>query len=132
MFGRVRHLPDATIVPRSREDSNKMEAALRRAVNSPIQADASDLTVWSLGRIWTYLNAFNHADPTKPSRLRGSVHDSILLSVHAEDAAEILGHIKYEILENPCIDFIEAKGVALRADVSVGPNWGDQTDISFE
>lgn len=132
MFGRIRHLPDATIVPRSHEERNKVEAALRRAVNSPIQADASDLTVWSLSRIWKYLNEFPHTDPTKPSRLRGSVHDSILLSVHVEDVAEILGHIKFEILENPCIDFIEAKGITLRADVSVGPNWGDQTDIAFD
>ena len=131
MFGRVRHLADAMIVPRTREESNRHEAALRRAVNSPVQGDASDLTLLSLGRIWKYLSTFPHSYPAKPSRLRGSVHDSILLSVHVDDAGDIIPHIKFNILENPEVDFITSKGVRLRADVSLGPNWGDQTDLVF-
>lgn len=131
MFGRVRHLADAMIVPKTREENNRYEAALRRAVNSPVQGDASDLTLLSLGRIWKYLSSFQHTDPAKPSRLRGSVHDSILLSVHVEDAGEIIPHIKFNILENPGVDFITSKGVSLRADVSAGPSWGDQTDLVF-
>lgn len=131
MFGRVRHLADAMIVPKTREENNRHEAALRRAVNSPVQGDASDLTLLSLGRIWKYLSAFPHSDPSKPSRLRGSVHDSILLSVHVDDAGEIIPHIKFNILENPGVDFITSKGVSLRADVSAGPSWGDQTQLTF-
>lgn len=100
--------------------------------NTPVQADASDLTLYSLGRIWDYLNSYKHADSNWPSRLRGSVHDSILLSVHVNDLPEIVSHIKYNILESPQLDFIISKGVSLRADCSIGPSWGEQTDLDFE
>lgn len=132
MFGRVRYLPDAQLDTRDFGNKIKMEAALKRAVNTPVQADASDLTLYSLGRIWDYLNKFEHSDPEWPSRLRGSVHDSILMSVHVNDLPEIVSHIKYEILEKPQLDFIVDKGVSLRADCSIGPNWGEQTDLNFE
>lgn len=131
MFGRVRYLPDAQLDTRDFGNKIKMEAALKRAVNTPVQADASDLTLYSLGRIWDYLNKFEHSDPKWPSRLRGSVHDSILMSVHVNDLPEIVSHIKYEILEKPQLDFIVEKGVALRADCSIGPNWGEQSDLDF-
>jgi DNA polymerase-1 len=132
MFGRVRYLPDAQLDTRDINNKIKMEAALKRAVNTPVQADASDLTQYSLGRIWDYLNEFKHSDPEHPTRLRGSVHDSILLSVHKEDLPEIATHIKYNILEDPKLDFILEKGVNLRADCKIGPNWGEQTPLNFE
>ena len=131
MFGRVRYLPDAQLDTRDFGNKIKMEAALKRSVNTPVQSDASDLTLYSLGRIWDYLNKFEHSDPEWPSRLRGSVHDSTLMSVHVNDLPEIVSHIKYEILEKPQLDFIVEKGVALRADCSIGPNWGEQSDLDF-
>jgi DNA polymerase-1 len=131
MFGRIRYLPDAQLDTRDFGNKIKMEAALKRAVNTPVQADASDLTLYSLGRIWEYLNKYEHTDPKWPSRLRGSVHDSILMSVHVNDLPDIVSHIKAEILENPQLDFIVSKGVNLRADCSIGPNWGEQKDLEF-
>lgn len=127
MFGRVRRLPNAG----SRNDGQK-EAALRRAINSPIQSDASDLTLHALVRIHKYLNTFPHFDPSKPSRLRGSVHDSILLTVHDHDLAEILQHIKFEILEKPTLTFIKNRNILLRADVAIGKNWGVKESVEFD
>lgn len=127
MFGRKRSLPDA----KASRDYVR-EAALRRAVNSPIQSDASDITLYGLTRIFAYLRKFDHADSAHPSALRGSVHDSILLSVHNDNLGDIIEHIKFNILESPNLDFIIESGVQLQAEVSVGPTWGDQTEVPFD
>ncbi|MEI7591273.1 MAG: DNA polymerase, partial [Deltaproteobacteria bacterium] len=126
LFGRRRNLPDV-----DSGDQYLVEAALRQGINAPIQGDASDLTLYAIGRIWNYLRTFDHSDPNKPSRLRGSVHDSILASVHVNDVSEVISHVKLNILEKPELNFILERGVRLQADVSIGPNWGSQTDIQF-
>ena len=127
LFGRTRMLPDAG-------SYNEMlrEQALRRAVNTPIQSDASDITLYGLTRIATYLNKFNHKDPLNPSRLRASVHDSILISAHKDNFEEIAGAVKFDILEKIDLDFLIKKGVSLAAEVSIGPTWGQQTALETE
>ena len=127
LFGRTRMLPDAG-------SYNEMlrEQALRRAVNTPIQSDASDITLYGLTRIATYLNKFNNKDPLNPSRLRASVHDSILISAHKDDFEEIAGAVKFDILEKIDLDFLLSKGVRLAAEVSIGPTWGSQTVLETE
>ena len=127
LFGRVRRLPNAG----SRNEGQR-EAALRRAINSPIQYDASDITLHALTRIHKYLRDFNHADQTRPSRLRGSVHDSILLSVHDADLSTILSHIKFKILEAPTLTFILDRSILLRADIAIGKNWGAKESVEFD
>ena len=127
LFGRIRRLPDAN----SRNEALR-EAALRRAINTPIQSDASDITLYGLTRIHSFLNNFNHSDPSKPSRLRGSVHDSILVTVHENDLEQIASTIKFDILENPTLDFIVKSGVKLQSEISVGPNWGTQVELKTE
>ena len=127
LFGRIRKLPNAG----SRNEGQR-EAALRRAINSPIQSDASDLTLHALTRIHKYLREFNHSDPSKPSKLRGSVHDSILLTVHDNDLSEILSHIKFKILEAPTLTFIKERDILLRADVAIGKNWGAKESVEFD
>ena len=126
IFGRIRHLPNAG----SRNEALR-EAAFRRAINSPIQSDASDLTLHALTRIHKYLRNFKHFDVSKPSALRGSVHDSILLSVHDNDLTEILSVLKYKILESPDLDFIDSKGVKLGADIAIGKNWGEKEAVEI-
>ena len=127
IFGRKRSLPDAG----SRDEFTR-EAALRRAINTPIQSDASDITLYGLTRIASYLNKYPHIDPTRPSRLRASVHDSILVTVHREDFQDIAEHIKFNILENVDLDIIKEKGVRLQSEVSVGPTWGKQVELKTE
>lgn len=126
-FGRTRFLPEAN----SPSEYNR-EHALKRAVNTPIQADASDITLYGLTRIASYLKEFPHTNPKEPSRLRASVHDSILLSIHKEDIEEIAYTIKTEILEKPDLDFLIKPGILLRAEVSIGPNWGEQKILEVE
>lgn len=123
-FGRIRQLPDA----RSKNEVLR-EAALRKAVNSVIQSDASDLTLYGLTKIHSFLSNMCHFDMSKPSKLRGSVHDSILLSVHKKDFDTIYPVVKFNILENPDIDFVQSSGVKLQCSVSIGPNWGTQTTV---
>jgi DNA polymerase-1 len=127
LFGRIRRLPDAA----SRNEAMR-EAALRRAINTPIQSDASDITLYGLTRIHSFLNSFPHADHTKPSRLRGSVHDSILVTVHEDDLEQIASTIKFDILESPNIDFILKSGVKLQSEISVGKNWGSVIELKTE
>ena len=127
LFGRTRMLPDA-----GSYNEGFREAALRRAVNTPIQSDASDITLYGLTRIASYLNKYNHHDRSNPSRLRASVHDSILISAHIEDFVDIAEHIKFEILEKIDLDFLIQKGVKLAADISVGNTWGSQTELTEE
>lgn len=126
-FGRKRALADA-----SSKNEMYREAALRQAVNSVIQSDASDITLTALTRIASYLRTFKHADTSKPSALRASVHDSILLSVHEDDLEEIINHVKFNILEKPNIDFVTQSGVQLASEVSIGRSWGDQRKVKFE
>jgi DNA polymerase-1 len=127
LFGRTRFLPDAN----SPNEFNR-EHALKRAINTPIQADASDITLYGLTKIASYLNSFPHTDPKQPSRLRASVHDSILISVHKDDIEEVAYNIKTNILEKPDLDFLIKTGVSLRAEVSIGPTWGDQRTLEVE
>jgi len=127
LFGRVRNLPEA-----NSNNTYLMERSLRQAVNSVVQSDASDLTLYSLIRIHKYLNSFKNYDINRPTRLRGSVHDSILLSVHDRNLDEIIEHVKVNILENPTLDFIKKCGILLKADVSVGKNWGEQEKLVYE
>jgi DNA polymerase-1 len=127
LFGRVRSLPDA-----GSYNEGMREKALRRAVNTPIQSDASDITLYGLTRIASYLNKFPNIDTAHPSRLRASVHDSILISANKDDFEEIAGHVKFEILEKIDLDFITKLGVHLAAEVSIGCNWGQQTKLKTE
>lgn len=124
MFGRIRLLPDAN----ARNDFTR-ESALRKAVNSVIQSDASDITLYGLTRIASYLGKYGHINPEHPSKLKASVHDSILLSVQQDDFPTIAKHVKYNILENIDLDIIKNRGILLRAEVSVGPTWGTQYDL---
>lgn len=123
-FGRIRFLPDA----RSKVEKLK-EAALRKAVNSVIQSDASDITLYGLTKIHKFLTTMTHTDPEHPTRLRGSIHDSILLSVNKKDFDVVFNTVKFKILENPDIDFVRTSGVRLLCGAAIGPSWGNQVKI---
>lgn len=100
--------------------------------NTPIQADASDITLYGLTRIAAYLKKFPHSNNEEPSRLRASVHDSILISVHKDDIEQIAYDVKVNILETPDLDFLTKTGIMLKAEVSIGPTWGEQKTLELE
>ena len=48
------------------------------------------------------------------------------------DLEQIASTIKFDILENPALDFIVKSGVRLQSEISVGPTWGNQFELKTE
>jgi len=86
-LGRVRHLPDIL----SSDNGVRMEAE-RQAINSPVQATASDLMLFSMVQLHPRL------DP-RDAFLVGTLHDAIFLQVR-EDAVDEVAPIVKEVMEN--------------------------------
>lgn len=128
-FGRRRMLPDARLPDSGWESKGRKEAALRQAVNSPVQGDASDVCLYGLVRLSKWLD-----DTGKRARIKATVHDSIVLSVPVNEFLEVALTAR-EILEHPNLPFIDGPktpGVPLRVSGSEGPTWGDCTDFEFD
>lgn len=114
LFGRFRKLPDIY-------EQNKYlrSAAVRRAINTPVQGTGSDIL----------LSAAIEVDKVLSSEgltIVGTVHDSILGEFNARDQNWIIPEIK-KIMEHPkLLDTfgIELK-VNLEVDIGVGP-WGSK------
>lgn len=106
LLGRRRPSPDA-------QSSNHMvrETALRQAVNMPIQGSAADLTKLAMVKV-------NEKLP-KGAKMLLQIHDSILIEAK-QDQAEAIGKMLKETMEN-----IYKLPVKLKADISVGKNWGE-------
>jgi DNA polymerase I-like protein with 3'-5' exonuclease and polymerase domains len=114
-LGRIRHLPDITS-----EDRGVMGEAERQAINSPVQAMASDMCLFSMVLLdrrfrKSKLDAF----PV------GTVHDSILFEIRDEHLLRALPIIK-RTMENPPIQehFGVELSVPVISDISVGDAWG--------
>jgi DNA polymerase-1 len=86
-LGRIRHLPDIL----SSDNGVRMEAE-RQAINSPVQATASDFMLFSMVQLQPQL------DPRK-AFLVGTLHDEIFLQVREEAIDEIAPVVK-ETMEN--------------------------------
>ena len=71
-FGRARNLPDIGL-----PDRGAVSGALRQAQNAPIQATASDLTLWLLHYIYSHIDKDNAV-------FLVSVHDSGVYAVKDE------------------------------------------------
>jgi len=114
-FGRFRALPNIYS-----QDDYERGNAIRRAINTPVQSTASDLLLCSAVEIRRTL--------AKPFDLKivGTIHDSILMDVPAEEVEAIIPEVK-RIMAKPAIadDFGVSFKIPLEADVSVGC-WGKQ------
>jgi uracil-DNA glycosylase family 4 len=86
-LGRIRHLPDIL----SSDNGVRMEAE-RQAINSPVQATASDLMLFSMVQLQPQL------DP-RQAFLVGTLHDAIFLQVR-EEAVEDLVPVVKDVMEN--------------------------------
>lgn len=121
-FGRIRQLPDACLEPMSSAHKGMKEAAFRRAVNSPIQSDASDICLWSLVKLHLWMFSSG-----KRSRILATIHDALVFSVRKDELDEVIAKVK-DVMENPRLAFLETADMGkapLRIEVTVGPNWGD-------
>lgn len=107
LLGRRRPTPDA-------KSSNHMvrEAALRQAVNMPVQGTAADLTKLAMVKVQEKLPA--------EARMLLQIHDSIMVEV-PEKEAESVGKMMKETMEA----VYPKLGVKLKVDIETGKNWGE-------
>lgn len=118
-IGRVRRVPDVW-------DGNDRVAgaAERQAINSPVQGFASDIMQIAAACIEGTMRG---VDPVAEARLVGTVHDSILIEVPAENWEEVTARCK-AVMESEVPHVLERMGcefdVPLVADAEVGSRWG--------
>ena len=119
-MGRVRHLPDIDSVhPEVRAEAE------RQAINSPVQAMASDMALLSLVHTARRFRKYDiEAYPV------GAVHDAVNFEVRTEDLPRALPVIKH-IMENLPLArmFGVHVDVPIVADLKVGSHWGGATEI---
>jgi DNA polymerase I len=106
IMGRRRPTPDV-------KSSNFVvrEGAYRQAINMPVQGSAADLTKLAMVKVQEKLD-----DDTK---MLLQIHDSIMLETPEKKADEV-GKMLVDVMEN-----VYKLPVKLRADISVGKNWGE-------
>jgi DNA polymerase-1 len=87
------------------------EAGLRAAINMPMQGSAADIMKLAMVKIAEKL--------PKEAKILLQVHDSLIVEV-SKEKAEAIGEIMKQTMET----VIELP-VKLRADISIGKNWGE-------
>ncbi|QGJ95995.1 DNA polymerase I [Gordonia phage Yarn] len=119
-LGRVRHLPDV-----DSQDEGVVAEAQRQAINSPVQATASDLCLLSLVLLdREFRKRGLEAAPI------GTVHDAINFECPDDELEEVIPLIK-EVMENPPTQqlFGYSFKVPIVSDIAVGQHWGHKTEI---
>ncbi|WKW84839.1 DNA polymerase I [Gordonia phage Jamzy] len=119
-FGRVRHLPNIDSL-----DPGVVAENERQAINSPVQATASDMCLASL----VVLDRMFRKRGMKAAPI-GTVHDAINFEVPDHELPVALPLIKHA-MEN--LNTTRMFGYSLRvpivADVAIGSHWGTKTEI---
>lgn len=121
-LGRVRHLPDID----SPVDGVRAEAE-RQAINSPVQATASDMCLYSLVRL---TDAFRELDLRAHSV--GTVHDAINFEVPVEEVPTVLPLIRSTMENLPLEQFGCYLDVPIVADAKIGTRWGSAVEVPEE
>ena len=112
LLRRRRYFPE--LQEGSRASSNQRQAALRMAINMPIQGSAADIIKLAMLRLHRMLREQNLG-----GRMLLQVHDEVVLEVPEGELQET-SRVVHEAMEHA----IELD-VALKIDVEVGPNWLD-------
>jgi len=118
-LGRIRHLPDIL----SSDNGVRMEAE-RQAINSPVQATASDLMLFSMVKLHKLL------DP-REAYMVGTLHDAIFFQVKDEVIDKWLPVIK-NTMENLPLKrtFGFEPSIPIVADVEYAQHWTGTPDAS--
>ena len=118
-LGRVRHLPDIL----SSDNGVRMEAE-RQAINSPVQATASDLMLFSMVQLQPQLDR-------RSAFLVGTLHDAIFLQVR-EDAIDEVAPLIKEVMENLPLKhtFGVEIDIPIVVDVEYAQHWTGTPDAS--
>ncbi len=117
IIGRRRLTPDV-----GSSDFMVREAALRAAINMPIQGSAADFTKMAMSKLQQEFDSkWGVVDSKwdKPQQIM-QVHDSIMVECSEKDAEKIGGIMK-KVMENIKPDL----GVKLKVDVTIGKNWSE-------
>lgn len=122
-IGRIRHLPDIVS-----EDRGVMGEAERQAINSPVQAFASDLCLLALVLLDRKFRKMGlQAAPI------GTVHDAINFECPIEELPKVLPLIK-KTMEHPPLRelFGYELSIPIVADIGVGNAWGKSAEVPQE
>lgn len=119
-LGRIRHLPDIVS-----KENGVMREAERQAINSPVQAMASDLCLLALVLIDRRLRKDGYE-----ARPIGTVHDAINFEVPNHELPMVLPIIK-KTMERPPLQslFGYEFSIPIVADIGVGRAWGKCTEV---
>lgn len=119
-MGRIRHLPDID----SPVQGVKAEAE-RQAINSPVQAFASDITLLAMVSLEDQFRKVG-----LDCHSVGTVHDAINFECKVEDLSRALPLIKNTMENLPLGRFGVDLDVPLVADLKVGKYWGDALELT--
>lgn len=122
-MGRVRHLPDID----SMNEDVRAEAE-RQAINSPVQAMASDMALLSM-----VLTARHFRREGIAAYPVGAVHDAVNFEVRNDHVHLALPIIKTIMEDLPLDDMFDCRlTVPIVADLKVGKHWGGATPVPPE
>ena len=125
LFGTWRSLPNAMIVPQTREEERIVAEALRMAVNAPIQGTAGYCALVAL------IEARRRFKP-RDARAVTTVHDQVLFEVRRELAEEFIPQI-VEVMEETPMRYLRPamRGIEIKVDVKVSDkSWGHMEDLT--
>lgn len=118
-LGRIRHLPDI-----HSPDKRVSAEAVRQAINSPVQATASDFTLMAMLLTYEWGQENNI-----PLWIIGQVHDSIMVEVDESVADEVAHKVKTIMEQDVPQEVKERFGyrfpLPLAAEVIVSQKWGE-------
>jgi DNA polymerase I-like protein with 3'-5' exonuclease and polymerase domains len=123
--GRIRHLPNVYS-----PDEGIAKQAMRQAINSPVQAIASDLGLISLGRLLPHIRKEGIDEWLKPC---GFIHDAIVCLVREERAAEGCTLVKHFMENNPLHEWFDWEPeIPILADAEVGRSLAQTYELKPE
>lgn len=124
LFGRFRPLPN--LVSR---DWFKKSQDERRAINTPVQATASDIVLSGLVDVYNDLVMGEYRDKLF---IVATVHDSLMFEIKDEIVDEVLPKIKERMEKPRLLEYfdVDLKGVPLKVDIELGA-WGKGKEIQI-
>jgi len=120
-IGRKRHFGLIT-------ETNK-NAVQNEAGNFPIQATASDLTMWSVCRLHYALEEVNQKYGEEVVRLVNTVHDSIIAEVKEDEQIMLEVRAIFKDIMEPAGEILLDTDVPFVADFEIGYRWGNLYEI---
>jgi len=119
MFGRRRHFTGiSSSIPFIRAQAERM------AINAPIQGTGADCMRVAMRQISEYIEGLKKSDEV---RMLLQVHDELVFEIKASEVKKVVPEL-VNIME-VALTGKDDHGVPLKADVSVGENWHEMTQM---